>query len=100
MTLQITERNCLELVARSFSLKVSDLISYKMDKETAKARQVAMYLLWMTTDYTLQQIGDALGGRTPATISHGFQRTAFRMWYDDRFREKVSSIRNQLNEHQ
>jgi chromosomal replication initiator protein len=37
-------------------------------------RQVVMFILWNGSSLTLQQIGDELGGRTPATISWGVQK--------------------------
>ncbi len=82
----------IQVVARSFSLTPADLKQRSREVEVVQARHVAMYVLSMTDKYTLGQIGQALGGRSPATVSHGFQRVAERLADDRYLREKVSEI--------
>ncbi len=60
----------IEKVAAEYSLDTSDLTGRGRTQEVAEARQVVFFLLWKD-DWTLKQIGEALGGRTPATVSHG-----------------------------
>lgn len=87
----------IHIVAKSFSFKPADLKQRERSAEVALARQVAMYLLWSTEEYSLTQIGQALGGRTPATISHGFQRVAKQISRDPVLRNKVSEIQTVLS---
>ena len=82
----------LDVVAGEFNLEVDDLLSRKRDRNTARARQVAMYILWLG-DTTLRAIGREIGGRSPATVSHGFQVIAEAIREDEELREKVNRIK-------
>lgn len=64
----------IDTVAREFRFRKEDLRSRSRGNELARARQVAMYFLRLQNAYSLQEIGDNLGKRTPATVSHGFIR--------------------------
>lgn len=83
----------VEAVAREFDLDVADLLSRKRHKNIARARQVAMYISWLG-DTTLAAIGKEIGGRSPATVSHGFQVIARAIREDDELRERVEKLRN------
>jgi len=86
----------IQVVARSFSLTPADLKQRSREVGVVQARHVAMYVLSMTDKYTLGQIGQALGGRSPATVSHGFQRVAEQLTNDEYLRGKVVEIRTIL----
>ncbi len=66
----ITPTLIIEAVATSFHLTPADLMTRKRDKETALARQVAMYLIKQEKNCSLAQIGNALGGRDHSTVIH------------------------------
>ncbi len=65
--------------------------------EVSLARQVVMYMIRMRTDYSLEQTGAVLGGRTPATISHGFQSIADLITWDDRLLGKIKKVGQTLD---
>ena len=68
-----------ELIAETCAeagIKWEDITGRKRDAKTALARQMVMYYTYQNTDLRLQQIGDILGGRTPATVSYGYQKIA------------------------
>ena len=48
--------------------------------------------------YTLGEIGEALGGRTPATVSYGFQKIAAQLGRDKQLSGIIKSIQEELNE--
>ena len=58
----LTAGRIIDAVARSFQLDPSQLIGKNRDKETTSAR-VAMFLLRQHTNFSLNQIGQELGGR-------------------------------------
>jgi chromosomal replication initiator protein len=68
-----------ELVARHFSLAVSDLTGPSRLGQVAWARQLAIYLVRELTDTPLQRIGDAFGGRNHATVLHACKRVSDRI---------------------
>ena len=68
-----------ELVARHFSLGVTDLTGTSRLSQIAWARQLAIYLVRELTDTPLQRIGDAFGGRNHATVLHACRRVSDRI---------------------
>lgn len=93
----LTLQFIIQTVAIVFNQTVDDLKGRRRTTDLALARQVAMYVAGMNEKYTLTAIGDALGGRSPATISHGFQLVAEKIRFSATLRSKVSDIRIELS---
>ncbi|MGH2860940.1 MAG: chromosomal replication initiator protein DnaA [Solirubrobacteraceae bacterium] len=68
-----------QLVARHFTLAVSDLTGASRLGHVAWARQLAIYLARELTDASLQRIGEAFGGRNHATVLHACKRVSDRI---------------------
>ncbi|MBI9048995.1 MAG: chromosomal replication initiator protein DnaA [Anaerolineaceae bacterium] len=83
-------------VSRSFNIPIDRLISRDRSREVALPRQVAMYLIREEGNYSLPQIGKALGGRDHTTIMYGCEKVADLMERDDRLRRQVYQIREKL----
>jgi chromosomal replication initiator protein len=83
-------------VARSFNITVDRLMSRDRSRQVALPRQVAMYLIREEGNYSLPQIGAALGGRDHTTIMYGCEKIADLMERDDRLRRQVYQIREKL----
>jgi chromosomal replication initiation ATPase DnaA len=86
----------LKVVARHFELGQFDLLGRKKNTKVVTARHTAMYLLWNLQSYTLREIGEALGRRTPATVSHGYKVIADRLPADESLQERINSIKEEL----
>lgn len=86
----------IQVVAKYFKLSVTDLKHRSRSAEVALARQVAMYILSMFNEYTLKEIGEALDGRTPATVYHGFMKIAGQLERDKKLAEKVKAITEEI----
>jgi chromosomal replication initiator protein len=84
-------------VADSFQISSSDLTGRKRDKETALARQVAMYLLKQETSCTLVEIGKQLGGRTSSTVSHACEKIAADMGNSPHLKRKIFDTQKRIN---
>jgi len=95
-TASITPDLVLEAVASSFQLMPVDLKGRKKDKETALARQVAMYLIRQATNCSLAQIGQALGGKNPATVSHACEKIASDFDTSPYLRRKIWDIEQKM----
>jgi chromosomal replication initiator protein len=78
--------------AEEYNLDTAALVGRSRITEVAEARQSVMYVLWRHNDLTLTEIGSFLGGRSAATVSHGFQRIARRLPIDSRLRNRVEDI--------
>ncbi len=86
-----------EAVVNSFQITPTDLRGRKRDELTALARQVAMYLIRQETDCSLAETGRELGGRTPATVSHAYQKIAVDINNNPTLRRKVFDIQKGLS---
>ncbi len=95
-TAAITPDLVLAAVANSFQLTPVDLKGRKKDKETALARQVAMYLIRQETNFPLAQIGQELGGKTPATVSHACGKIASDIDASPYLRRKIRDIQQKI----
>lgn len=86
----------IRAAAKLFKVTPSEIIGRRRTDIIVEARQIVMYLLWLSNRYTLTQIGEALGGRSPATVSHGFQRVSSQLESDISVREHVHRITAEL----
>ena len=84
-------------VADSFQVTPVDLKSRKRDKETALARQVAMYLLKQETHYSMAEIGRALGGRNPSTVSHAYEKIVNNIGNSPYLKRSISDIQRRIH---
>jgi len=87
----------LKLVAEGFATTVDNLLGRKRDKETAQARQVAMYLLKQKGGQSLSEIGQALGGRGASTVSHACEKVSQDIEASPVFRRRVEDLRLKLD---
>ncbi|GAI11080.1 unnamed protein product, partial [marine sediment metagenome] len=79
----------LQVVAKIYKLKPIELKQRGRDAYIVEARQVAMYVLAMTNKYSFTYIGQAIGGRSPATATHAFARIGNRVTTDPDLKNKV-----------
>jgi len=93
----LTPALVLEAVANSFQITTIDLKSRRRDKETALARQVAMYLIKKETNCSLAQIGKELGSRNPSTVSHACEKIANDINASPHLRRRISDIHQKIN---
>ena len=95
-TAAITPDLVVAAVASSFQLTPVDLKSRKKDKETALARQVAMYLIRQVTKASLAEIGQALGGKNPSTVSHACEKLASNIDASPYLQRKILDIEHKI----
>ena len=87
----------LKVIADSFAVTVDDLLGRRRDKETAQARQVAMYLLKRQGHMSLSDIGEALGGRGASTVSHACDKVIRDIKASPVFCRRVEDIKKKLD---
>jgi len=93
MTDTVIIKRIVSSTSTVFNFRGSDLRGRCRRKSIALARQVCMYLIRQETDCALVAVGKELGGRTPATISFGYQRIARSIRVDAQLRSRVESIK-------
>ncbi|APV43367.1 chromosomal replication initiator protein [Dehalogenimonas formicexedens] len=86
----------LATVAECFELTVDDILGRKRDKETAAARQVAMYVMKNQKLWSLGEIGKLVGDRTAATVSHACDKIGQEAEYNPLLKRKLNDIEQRL----
>jgi chromosomal replication initiator protein len=83
-------------VAEAFGVPVDRMVSRERTQEIALPRQIAMYLLREESNFSLPQIGEALGGRDHTTVMYGCDKISDLLERDDRLRRRVVEIREHI----
>ncbi len=65
--------NIIAETARTFGVPQSDIVSKKKDAKTARARQIAIYIVREMTDLTQKEISEYFGGRDRTTILYSVE---------------------------
>ena len=84
-------------VAEHFDLRFADMTSKRRPQNIAFPRQVAMYLARELTKTSLNEIGDAFGGRDHGTVLHAHRLVQERMRNEEKIRQTVAFLETQLN---
>jgi chromosomal replication initiator protein len=83
-------------VAEHFDVRLADMTSKRRPANIAFPRQVAMYLARELTKASLNEIGDAFGGRDHGTVLHACKQVKRRMKEQDSIRQAISFIDSSL----
>jgi chromosomal replication initiator protein len=94
---QLTLETIQKRVADHFQIRQSDMTSKRRPANIALPRQIAMYLARQLTKHSLQEIGDAFGGRDHGTVIHACKTVENMMEQDDSVRGSVEFLKAQLS---
>ena len=92
----ITIEQIQRRVAEHFDVRLADMTSKRRPANIAFPRQVAMYLARELTKASLNEIGDAFGGRDHGTVLHACKLVKKRMKEQDSVRQTISFIDSSL----
>ncbi len=84
-------------VADHYQIRHSDMTSKRRPNAIAFPRQIAMYLSRQLTRHSLQEIGEAFGGRDHGTVIHAVKTVENMMEQDDSVRGSVDFLKSQLS---
>src|SRR5450432_2556769 len=84
-------------VADHFQIRHSDMTSKRRPNNIAIPRQAAMYLARTLTKHSLQEIGDAFGGRDHGTVIHACKAVDNMMEQDATMRSSIEFLKTQLS---
>ncbi len=83
-------------VAEHFDVRLADMTSKRRPANIAFPRQIAMYLARELTKASLNEIGEAFGGRDHGTVLHACKQVKKRMKEQDKIRQTISFIDSAL----
>jgi chromosomal replication initiator protein len=83
-------------VAETYDLRLADMTSKRRPANIALPRMVAMYLSRRLTSASLNEIGEAFGGRDHGTVLHANRVIEERMKGDEKLRRIVTYLSEKL----
>jgi chromosomal replication initiator protein len=83
-------------VAETYDLRLADMTSKRRPANIALPRMVAMYLSRRLTTASLNEIGEAFGGRDHGTVLHANREIEKRMKSDDKLKSIVEYLAEKL----
>ncbi|MDD7289321.1 MAG: chromosomal replication initiator protein DnaA, partial [Clostridiales bacterium] len=89
----------IEEVCKFYNIEDAALRGQGRTKETAKARQIAMYLIRNMTKLSLKEIGKEFQNRDHTTVLHSIDRIEKLCKSDPETAEIVKDIRSNVNDH-
>jgi len=92
----ITIEQIQRRVAEHYDVRLADMTSKRRPANIAFPRQIAMYLARELTKASLNEIGDAFGGRDHGTVLHACKLVKRRMKEQDSVRQTISFIDSSL----
>lgn len=93
VTIQIIQ----ERVAERYALKMEDMTSKRRPAKIAIPRQIAMYLARQLTSHSLQEVGEAFGGRDHGTVIHACKSVENMMEQKPDTRAAIQHLINKLS---
>ncbi len=93
----LTMETIQKRVADHYQIRHSDMTSKRRPNNIAIPRQIAMYLSRVLTKHSLQEIGDAFGGRDHGTVIHACKAVDNMMEQDSSARSSVEYLKTQLS---
>ena len=93
----LTMETIQKKVADHYQIRHSDMTSKRRPNNIAIPRQIAMYLSRELTKHSLQEVGDAFGGRDHGTVIHACKAVNNMMDQDQTSRSSIDFLRNQLS---
>jgi chromosomal replication initiator protein len=92
----VTIEQIQKRVAEHFDVRLADMTSKRRPANIAFPRQIAMYLARELTKASLNEIGEAFGGRDHGTVLHACKLVKKRMHEQDSIRQTISYIDSSL----
>ncbi len=89
---QVTIEDIQRRIADAFHVRVADLVGRRRTADIAKSRHVAMYLARKHTDLSLQDIGEAFGGRDHGTVIHATRKVERKIEEDSSLRSLIEEV--------
>lgn len=91
-----TSRMIMAATATAFDVTTADICGPNRRRKYTVPRHTYCWLMHHLTDQSLQQIGQAIGGRDHTTVMHAIDNTADRIQNSPVFRTAVRQITNRI----
>jgi chromosomal replication initiator protein len=92
----LTAETIQKRVAAYYDVRLADMTSKRRSANIAFPRQVAMYLARSRTRASLNEIGEAFGGRDHGTVMHACKLVDHRLKSDSGLKQAINQLTKQL----
>jgi chromosomal replication initiator protein len=89
-------KRVMKAIQKHFSFSFEELKSKNRNKELARARQVAMYVMKKSTDKSLREIGAYLGGRNHTTVKHALDTIEQLINKNSTLQQQIRAVEQEL----
>ena len=93
---RVSDKTIVAAVSNYFETDVATLCGRQRDKQTVRARHIAMYLLREDGQLSLTAIGAVMGGKDHSTVLHGYHKIGSQLDSDTQLRQDVINIKDSL----
>jgi chromosomal replication initiator protein len=97
-TRRIGIMDIVEVVAKHFDVRLTDLQSKRRSQSIAVPRQICMYLARSLTRQSLEEIGGHLGGRDHTTVMHACAKIAEENQSDPKMHALLAELTKQITQ--
>jgi len=97
-TRRIGIMDIVEVVAKHFDVRLTDLQSKRRSQSITVPRQICMYLARSLTKHSLEEIGGHLGGRDHTTVMHACAKVAEEKESDPKVQALLTELTKQITQ--
>jgi chromosomal replication initiator protein len=97
-TRRIGIMDIVEVVAKHFDVRLTDLQSKRRSRSITVPRQICMYLARSLTKHSLEEIGGHLGGRDHTTVMHACTKIAEEKQSDPKMQALLTELTRQITQ--
>ncbi len=95
---RLTPEHILEVIAEHYGVRPEDIKSQRRTKEIVLPRQIAMYLIRVLNDISLEDVGKILGNRDHSTVIHGYEKIINEMNTNAELKNSIDIIKKKLSQ--
>ncbi|MCX5646128.1 MAG: chromosomal replication initiator protein DnaA [Phycisphaerae bacterium] len=97
-TRHISVMDIIEVVAKHFDVRLTDLQSKRRSQSITVPRQICMYLARLLTKHSLEEIGGHLGGRDHTTVMHACAKIDEEKQSDPKMQALLAELTKQITQ--
>ena len=97
-TRRITIMDIVDVVAKHFDVRLTDLQSKRRNQSITVPRQICMYLARLLTKHSLEEIGGHLGGRDHTTVMHACSKIDEEKQSDPKMQALLAELTKQITQ--
>ncbi len=89
---KVTPESIVQQVADYYNITVADIFSARRNREVARPRQIAMYLVREKTKLSTTRIGELFGGRDHSTVMYACEKIAELALTDEKLKTDLNKL--------